>query len=176
MTTRQTLILTSRQRKSTGFNTPLKSNGIQAGLIDTQETNTVSRRDNSDDATSRDLLRNVQRVESPASLQREGTIHSIRNNACTNYVSATHRFCSYIMTREQRCTERTLTRMGRSKVGSRLYRIFLRKPLRWSEFFGVQSKTRELRALIWALRSCARKSYNGLKRNNFSVRTAVASC
>ena len=76
MQTRQTLILTSRQRKSTGLNTPLKSNGIQAGLIDTQETNTVSRRDNSDDATSRDLLRNVQRVESPASLQREGAIHS----------------------------------------------------------------------------------------------------
>ena len=100
----------------------------------------------------------------------------LRNNACTNYVSATHCFCSYIMTREQHCTERTLTRMGRSKVGSRLYRIFLRKPLRWSEFFGVQSKTRELRTLTWALSSCARKSLNGLKRNNFSVRTAIASC
>ena len=116
----------------------------------------------------------TRRVARIATARRNYSL--LRNNACTNYVSATHRFCSCIMTREQRYTERTLTRMGRSKVGSRLYRIVLRKPLRWSEFFGVQSKTRELRALTWALRSCARKSLNGLKRNNFSVRTAVASC
>jgi hypothetical protein len=121
----------------TGFNTPSNSDRIYTGLIAPQET-LVGIQDNSGDATSRDLLRNVQSVDMPGFIHREGNTSLLSNSANPTYQQPFVYDSTSLLAYKQhsivtRCTEKALNGMwDHIKEHERKYPLI---PLRWQGFF-----------------------------------------
>jgi hypothetical protein len=122
---------------STNFNTPANSQRTYSGLIDTQELH-VGFRDNSDDATSRELLRNVQSVDTPGTtMQREGNNSILSSSANPAYqqpfVYEPTLLGNKSLNVVTRCTEKALNAMWEHiKEHERKHPTL---PLRWQGFF-----------------------------------------